>query len=1022
MIEKRGIAIFLGLATLLLISGFTPLADNKSVLASPDKLKWFIVDTPREEDNVVLSPSEINAVVRGSDEIFYAIDVPHEEVYKSTDGGVTWEDDLAEALGDANPAAALPAWDIAVAPNNPDLVAVVTDNRTAVYVSDDGGEEWIDTNVPDLGALLISDIAISREYNSSNGDIAVGTRKPDAVTNGDVWVLESGPFASWEPMGLNMDISSIIFSPGYEEDGVVLAIASDTARTYLCTRHKVGDEWRDAIPPIEIEESGSSPGEGEIIVSDLALPSANYAKEAKWIAYAAYYSATEADDAYRIKHEANAEDAQVSRLDIEGGDEVSLASIDYRAGKLVVGEVFGEESSADALIHICSNPEERFPAWEEPSEPPTGGAFSDRANAQVIWSSSGDMVYCGTSTNQVTSASEWALPVSWSGQSLDESAFSISEDGGDTWNQLSLIDTEMTSLSDYALSSDVETLYLASINQSGFDSLWRSESEALGETWQRILCFDSETDKIILRPTPEKSGREAIFFAVLDSRCARYSLDRGETWKLVWDCPLITDLAVVSNEILYVLDDNLVNKCTWNGGVWGGIWEWQRNIDTGLSSTYSIDVRGEDFVFVTEDENGEGRLAYSTDGAATFELTEAVPEPGNIQVIPDEEFARNRFVYAASSEGKIYRWTIEGSTFWRELSPPHSGFCGLAQKGGALYGAYAYRRGVARTLIPHQKTVTPNDWDSLTVGLVTGAIFKPGSLKAISDETIDLWAIDGRGYDFRANTGCLWVYSDSFVLQAPWPTSPAINGLIACDSCACQARVFCFRWREIPLAEKYEIWIALDEKFSEVVAQVEDVTPPDLHSPAWCPLTDSLRFSCGGTYYWRVRGCQSTEGEVIHSRWSPPMHFSVKMGTTVGGMHIAPVLEVPEPGSSDVPRSTAFSWVGFPGTTEYEFTLAKDATLTQVVIREEVPTSAYQYRGKLDWGTTYFWQVRAIEPLHSEPAIGAFTIMPEPQHVSPSPSPLPVHAEPVTPLWIWLVIGILALLTVGVIVLCLVKR
>ncbi|MBN2187127.1 MAG: exo-alpha-sialidase [Dehalococcoidia bacterium] len=1022
MIKKRGVVIFLGLATLLLISGFTPLADDKPVLASPDELKWYIVDTPSEEDNVVLSPSEINVVVRGSGGIFYAIDIPHEEVYESTDGGVTWEDGLAEALGNANPAAALPVWDMAAAPGNPDLLVVVTDNRAAAYLSDDGGVEWMDTGVPDLGALLISDIAVSSEYDSGNADIAIGTRRPDAVASGDVWVLESGPFAGWKPMELNMDVSSIMFSSNYDEDGVILAIASDTAGTYLCTRHKIGDEWIDVIPPIEIEESESSPAEGEIIVSDLALPSANYGKQAEWIAYVAYYSATEADDVYRIKHGAGAEDAQVSRLDIKGGDKVSIASIDYGAGKLAVGEIFGEEGSANASIYICSNPEEGFPDWEKPSEPPTGGAFSGRANAQVIWSSGGAVVYCGTSSNQVTSASEWALPIYWSGQSLDESAFSISEDGGDTWNQLSLIDTEMTSLSDYALSSDVGTLYLASINRSGFDSLWRSESEALGESWQRILCFDSRTNKIILRPTPEESGGEAIFFAVPDSDYARYSLDMGETWERVYDCPPITDLAVVSDEVLYVLDDNLVHKGTWDGEMWGGIWEWQRDIDTRLSSTYSIDVRGEDFVFVTEDENGDGRLAYSTDGAATFKFTEAVPEPGNIQFIPDEEFTRNRFVYAASSEGKIYRWTIGGSTYWRELNPPHLGFCGLVQNGGALYGAYAYRRGVARTLIPHQDTISASDWDSLTVGLVSGAIFKPGSLKAISNETIDLWALDGRDYNFGANTGCLWVYSDTFVLQAPWPTSPAIDGLIECDYCACQARVFCFRWREIPLAEKYEIWIALDEDFSEVVAQVEDITPADVQSPAWCPSTESLRFSCGGTYYWKVRSCQGVEGEVIHSRWSPPMYFGVKAGTTVGGLHIAPVLEVPEPGSGDVPRSTVFSWVGFPGTTEYEFLLAEDATLTQVVIREEVPTSAYQYRGELDWGTTYFWRVRAIEPLPSEPALGSFTIMVEPQHVSPSLSLSPVQTESGTPVWIWLMIGILTSLTVVVVVFCLVKR
>jgi hypothetical protein len=1023
MSKKVFIAVFLASAIVLLISGFASSGDSDAALADTHELKWSIVDTPSQEDNVVVSPSEINAIVRASDSIFYATDIPNEKVYKTADGGITWDDDLTEALEDASPALDLPAWDIAVAPDNAGLLAVVTDDRTAVYVSDDGGEDWRDSNVPELGTSLISDIAISSE-NSGNSDIAIGTREPDGVTNGDIWVLESGPFASWEQTGLNMDISSVVFSPGYETDGMILAVASDDTGTYLCSRHKLGDEWSDVIPPIEIEENGSSPAKGEIILSDLALSSATYAKGAKWTAYIAYYSVTEADDAYRINHEAGKEDAQVKRLNIRAGDRVSLASIDYHAGKLVAGEVSGLKGSADALIHICSDPERQSPTWKIPSEPPTGGAFSHRANAQVIWGSTSGVVYCGTSTNQLSSATEWALSAYWSGQALDESAFSVSKDGGDSWNQLSLIDTAMTRLSDYALSANAKTLYLASINQHGFDSLWRSQSAALGENWQRILCFDSESDEIILRPTPSGSGSEAIFFAVPGSYHARYSLNKGETWKPVYDCPLITDLAVVSDDLFYVLEDNLVNKCARQGATSGGFLEWQTAVNTGLHSAHSIDVRGEYYVFVAEDENGEGRLAYSTDAATTFRLTSVLPDPGSIRFILDEEFTNNRLVYASSSEGKIYRWAIGTSSSWRALNPSYSGFTGLVQEGGALYGAYAYREGVGRTLIPRSEIVTPGDWDSLAAGLVSGVVFAPGSLRAISDGTIDLWAIDADDYDFKADAGCLWAYSDSFVMETPWPTSPAMDGLISCDDCACQAKAFCFRWREISSAERYEIWIALDEDFNEILAQVDDIRPSDIESPTWCPSADSPHFSCGETYYWKVRSSHSVEGEVIHSRWSPTMYFGVKVGTTVGGMHIAPVLRVPEPGSREVPRSAVFSWLGFPGTTAYGFILAEDAALTQVLVTEQVPNSAYKYEGELDWGTTYFWQVRAIEPLPSEPAIASFTVVTEPEHI-PAPlsqSKFPEPVEPETPVWIWVLIGVLTLLTIVLIVSCLVKR
>ncbi|GAI58462.1 unnamed protein product, partial [marine sediment metagenome] len=241
---------------------------------------------------------------------------------------------------------------------------------------------------------------------------------------------------------------------------------------------------------------------------------------------------------------------------------------------------------------------------------------------------------------------------------------------------------------------------------------------------------------------------------------------------------------------------------------------------------------GEDFVFVGDkgDEGDEGKIAYSADGGVSFELTEDVPEPGKMLVIPDEEFDSNRFIYAASSEGKIYRWTIAGSTSWRKLNPPHEGFCGLAQESGALYGTHG--PGIVRTLIPHLETVREDDWDNLTVGLASGVTFRAGTLRAISNEAIDLWAIDGWGYDFLADKGCLWIYSDTFVLATPWPTSPAIGGLLPCDPCTCRARTFFFRWRELPPGEEYELWVALDEKFDYVIAKAENITPADPGSPA----------------------------------------------------------------------------------------------------------------------------------------------------------------------------------------------
>ena len=100
-------------------------------------------------------------------------------------------------------------------------------------------------------------------------------------------------------------------------------------------------------------------------------------------------------------------------------------------------------------------------------------------------------------------------------------------------------------------------------------------------------------------------------------------------------------------------------------------------------------------------------------------------------------------------------------------------------------------------------------------------------------------------------------------------------------------------------------------------------------------------------------------------------------------------------------------------TTEYEFILSTDNALNQVVVSEKVSTTTYQYKGYLNWGTTYYWQVRAIDPVLSESSIGTFTVMPAPKPAAPTPP---------TPSWIWITIGLLAFLDVVIIAFCFIKR
>ena len=91
----------------------------------------------------------------------------------------------------------------------------------------------------------------------------------------------------------------------------------------------------------------------------------------------------------------------------------------------------------------------------------------------------------------------------------DESAFAISRNNGETWNQLSLIDTTIDWFNDVAVAPDCTTIYLASVNEN-VDSrpasaatsstrVWRTTINPnvaaplpavppLGTYWERVYC------------------------------------------------------------------------------------------------------------------------------------------------------------------------------------------------------------------------------------------------------------------------------------------------------------------------------------------------------------------------------------------------------------------------------------------------------------------------------------------------------------------------------------------------------
>jgi photosystem II stability/assembly factor-like uncharacterized protein len=939
-------------------------------------MQWTVVSTPDNSYNVIVSPSEINFLAAAPDGMtMFAADVPHSTLYRSKDGGRSWNDITGNLTGSG---AVLPVWNITTAPDNPNFVAAVTSTASVpaqVFISTDGGDTWQNSTCP--AANPIGTLDISPNYG--NYDIAIGTRT--GTGTGRIYVFRG--FGGWAEQGFTGDILAVKFSPGYGNDSSLVVAYADMTGTYLALGIRDipanSTSWGISGPvEITINAAGSSPKANQIITADLELPSdfsGQLASHRRIYICTNDAGATGNAGVYRI------DDTLIYKImSVPGSPLISSIAFygSYDAGKLLAGAVKADPAKATADVWFCPNPEETCPqsaciVWQKTVKPPTGGAGSGNASAQVLWSPGGDRAYCGTSSANPDVAG-WPNGYH-TAAARDESALSVSIDNAMTWNQISLIDTEINFLSDVAVSYNTDTVYLSSINtnagNSGFDSVWRSTSYPPGQIWERVYCLLSPANDIILRIN-SSTASQSIVIACRASSDMFHSLDLGQTWNIVLPGVTITDCAHsetggVLN--LYVLDNNQVRR----GDYQNGIWKWGQKVNTGLTTGHSVTARPGGIVLVGA--AAQGMVAYSIDGGTEFVRLPALPASGNIHVIADTRFFNYIILYAASDapDGQVYSWIVNETNAWTPMGTPDRQFYGLAQT-ETLYCAWSdgADSGANRTLMPERLGPPLIEWSNMTSGLSPGVVFtrEPESLKISG---ADLWAIDNRAYS--GITGRLWTYHDGlspvppsstsqvdigYLYQAPEPLLPEESALIPVDDMQKPVAIE-FRWQHPTLAVSYELWIAEDESFNEPVLK-KSIVPEIPSAPRWTLSSKNSPLVAGTTYYWKVRVIRDENYGRGTGEWSATMSFK-----TGGTQPVQPVeqpvtaieLLTPANNSIEINGTPVFTWSSVTGVDEYEFVLATDEQLSDVIIRASVPGTTYIHGSPLDPGKTYYWQVKA---------------------------------------------------------------
>jgi hypothetical protein len=1001
-------------------------------------LQWTIVDTPSNNSNVIVASSEISSIAIGVDGVTcYSVDTPNKKIYKSTNGGYTWND-ISGSLTGAG--AVMPAWNIAVAADNPNIIAVITSTGGRprnVFASIDGGSNWQDTNFPpgsDISALDISP-------NYKNYDIIAGTRTVDG--SGRVYSYRLPGFGGWIPQGFNGDILAAKFSPNYASDSSLVIIFTNTAGTYA----NVGirdiaantTNWA-SWPTIEVTLSGAgtSPKTSQIKTADMELPSdfLGQVGSQRHIYISTNDSgATGNAGIYRI------DDNIINRI-MPATSTKMISSIAFtgtnNSGKLLAGEVKANAALATVDVWFSPNPGASCPQssciiWQKAVKPPTGGASSSgNANAQVAWGRAGAVAYCGTSSAD-TSVWPYVYPLI----SFDESAFSMSQDNGKSWNQLSLIDTSVNFLSDVVATANSDTLYLASINTNivpkGFDSIWRSTSQPMGLLWERVLCVLANSNDMILRLSPPRPN-QSVFTGIRNTSELYQSDDKGQIWNTALPGVNITDFEV--SEIggiptMFVLENNSVRKGEYNNQMW----KWGLKTGTSLNSGHAITATSSGLVVVGD--AGEGMVAFSPDSGTQFIRLPPVPSTGNIHAIVDSRISNNIVIYAGSdaSAGQLYSWVYGSVSDWITMSAPGQSVYGLDQA-GTLYGIWSNGTisGVNRTLNPEALRTPFIEWSNLRAGLSNGVLFtrEPKTLK-ISGGT-DLWAIDNRPY--TGNTGHLWHYCDclspappsiiqqrpsqQYLFQAPVLTSPASNSIMPVDSVTGEIADIEFEWQHPSLPIGYDLWIAKDKEFTQTVIKQS----MNLRTPSFTKWTlsspDKSALEFGSNYYWRVRVNRNDYYEKGDGQWSAPMLFSIAAKPAPQSPQpTSPTLLIPINNAIDVNMSPRFSWAPVAGVAEYELTLARDQNLQQIVTNQNISGTFFDYNGKLDEGSTYFWQVKTTKPFVSQPSqILSFTIVAKDLDESQTTNPLTT-----IPFWLWLVaVFLLVAILVAVVVVIITRK
>lgn len=574
-------------------------------------------------------------------------------------------------------------------------------------------------------------------------------------------------------------------------------------------------------------------GEGAVIV----FPDDYDAAGGHGVRYIGIDSGSGGGDVYKITPVEAPDNSTVTDLDVAAGYGQSDTDISGLA-------ISGSGDSARLLAGAAASGRTYFSddggaSWTRSRRSPTGSS-----DTWVLTGEGGDKAYAATSGS--------------------ESAFSVSEDGGRTWDQIGLVDTGMSSIVDMAPSPDyAEDGTLFMVTFGGTHSLWRSRDG--GESWQRILnSSSSNVDSLDLVAVSPQYGRgSGVVFLAGSShgRAAVWkSTDHGQNFSLRMTADPVTGNPFTVNAWA-VVDDERIFAGSYDGSHGrlyrsdnGGM-SYETGVNVGSQALTSIALSSD----YAEDGNilagnSNGWVYHSDDGGATFRPLPpdagTAPLTGTISVAFDADFSRNGTVYATSSSADkgAYRFTLGSAGDWQSIDGtlPAGATLGklIISSGGALYSANSQADGGMERSLNPAYPLGPS-FDTVTRGLNDGAI-----LSGLWQSGRRLWAIDTAGPR-------LMTFHDSLTVTVALTSPPDKAAGIGTPINEAVSNIS-LDWEPVSGATRYKWQLDYDTDFSSEPAGFEGTTR------ATSARLPDLTPAAG--YFWRVRADSPGAGPLVRSQ------------------------------------------------------------------------------------------------------------------------------------------------------------